>query len=622
MSWKPLQISDVLFLGPDKKPALIEFRGGINVVCGASETGKSFLVESLDFLLGAGKPLRDIPERVGYDRARLGLSTSEKNAFTLERSVEGGGILRYDGRLKEVKPEGSSPVKLKPKHSENGLDNLSGWLLSLLDLQGKRLRKNQKGETISLSFRHLAHIALIDENSITRQASPFLSGQNTTKTTEIAALKLLLTGVDDSALVDSTSSERIELKHSVRSEVLEETIFELNNEVAELESNEDELREQLGKVEEALEEAKAQLGTLQEDLDSLLRDRQSVFSMREKSKGRLREIGELLARFELLRSHYQIDIERLAAVEESGALLAYQPAKDCPLCGTPADQQHQDSDCDGNLSAVVAAASAEIGKIVRLTRELEHTVSDLEGERVELTGSVEEFDNQFRSADQRIKEVSAPSIGDQRMVFSTLVEQKEKIREQLKLFDRLKELEKVKAAPTEESSQPEAGTDKTSTTLPKSTLRSFSKRVSELLKAWHFPSETDVYFDEAAVDFVIGGKLRTSEGKGLRAITHAAASIALMEHCREFNLPHPGFVVLDSPLLAYWGPEGEADSLQGTDLKERFYEYLVEHHQDDQIIIVENEHSPKGFEDKVNSIVFTKNPNEGRYGFFPPHLGS
>jgi hypothetical protein len=621
MSWKPLQISEVIFLGPGIEAASIEFRPGVNVLCGASETGKSFLVESLDFLLGAGTPLRDIPERVGYDRVRLELTAAEGSKHTLERSTEGGGFLLFDDHVGDSTPEGSTPRTLKPKHKENDVENASGWLLSLLDLQGKRLRKNQKGQTVSLSFRNLAPLALIEESSITRQISPFLSGQYTTKTQEIAALKLLLTGVDDSSLVNSVSSDRNELKHTVKVEVLDEAIFEIKNELAELDVDEGELRDQLSKIEASLIEAEDELVTLQEDLDCLLNERQSIVEMRLKSKGRLREIDELVARFELLRSHYHIDLERLVAVQESGVMLAHRPTENCPLCGTPADQQHQVSDCDGNITAVVAAASAEIRKIQRLLTELEQTVTDLGDERESLAASILELDTNFFSVDQRIRKFSAPTVGEQRFAFSALVQKREEVQDRLKLFNRMKHLEELKSTPTDHSREPdgETGADKTSTTLPKSTLRDFSKRVSKLLEAWNFPSETDVYFDEAAVDFVIGGKLRTSEGKGLRAITHAAASIALLEHCRERNLPHPGFVVLDSPLLAYWGPEGEADSLRGSDLKERFYDYLVDHHQNDQIIIIENEHIPAEFEKHVNNIVFTKNPTEGRYGLFPPH---
>lgn len=82
------------------------------------------------------------------------------------------------------------------------------------------------------------------------------------------------------------------------------------------------------------------------------------------------------------------------------------------------------------------------------------------------------------------------------------------------------------------------------------------------------------------------------------------------------SLPHPGFVVLDSPLLAYFEPEGEEDlQLQGSDLKERFYSYLkMHHHRDSQIIIVENQHPPTSVQEGLAITVFTRNPAEGRFG--------
>ena len=105
-------------------------------------------------------------------------------------------------------------------------------------------------------------------------------------------------------------------------------------------------------------------------------------------------------------------------------------------------------------------------------------------------------------------------------------------------------------------------------------------------------------------------------GKGLRAITHAAVTLGLMEYCRERSLPHPGFVIMDSPLLAYFEPEGEDDqALQGSDLKERFYEYLIQQHgRDSQVIIIENQHPPEKFDARLSLTVFTRNPAEGRFG--------
>jgi len=144
-----------------------------------------------------------------------------------------------------------------------------------------------------------------------------------------------------------------------------------------------------------------------------------------------------------------------------------------------------------------------------------------------------------------------------------------------------------------------------------------SPTIQKILKAWDFPDADNVYFDETVKDFVINGKPRGSRGKGLRAITHAAVTLGLLEYCRKNNLPHHGFVVLDSPLLAYYEPEGDEDNLQGTDLKQKFYKYLIDVHSDNQVIIIENQHPPEIFEDKIKLTVFTKNPHEGRFGLFP-----
>jgi len=56
---------------PDKEPAEFNFTSGLNILWGSSDTGKTFLVEAIDFMLGGGEELRDIPERDGYDHILL-----------------------------------------------------------------------------------------------------------------------------------------------------------------------------------------------------------------------------------------------------------------------------------------------------------------------------------------------------------------------------------------------------------------------------------------------------------------------------------------------------------------------------------------------------------------------
>ena len=82
---------------------------------------------------------------------------------------------------------------------------------------------------------------------------------------------------------------------------------------------------------------------------------------------------------------------------------------------------------------------------------------------------------------------------------------------------------------------------------------------------------------------------------------------------------HPGFVVLDSPLTTYkegdGQPEDEADAITG-DLIYGFYRDIADNFRDYQIIIFENKEPDPSVIPMLNYQHFTKNRNNGRYGFF------
>lgn len=58
-----LRLDRIVFLGPDNEPASVQFDQRLTVVCGASDTGKSFLVEALDFGLGRSTPPARYPSK-------------------------------------------------------------------------------------------------------------------------------------------------------------------------------------------------------------------------------------------------------------------------------------------------------------------------------------------------------------------------------------------------------------------------------------------------------------------------------------------------------------------------------------------------------------------------------
>jgi hypothetical protein len=190
------------------------------------------------------------------------------------------------------------------------------------------------------------------------------------------------------------------------------------------------------------------------------------------------------------------------------------------------------------------------------------------------------------------------------------------VREALAVFRTIQDIETRRAKLNNNADDP-LGSAVSDGDLSTMVAEEFAQQVETVLKAWSFPGAERVHFDAKSRDVIIAGKARGARGKGLRAITHAAFTIGLLDYCKLKSTPHPGFVILDSPLLAYRAPEGTEDDLRGTDLDERFYDYLAGLPDDRQVIIVENVDPPAAIKAKAQVEMFSGNPHTGRYGFFP-----
>jgi hypothetical protein len=401
-----LLLKYLAYFGPDRRPAALAFSPGLNVICGASETGKSFVVESIDFMLGQQNPVRDIPERDRYDRARLVIESAGWPPLTLDRSIEGGHFRAYEEVVTDGAPT-TEPKNLRWQHSAARQDTLSFALLGRAGLTSKVVRKSTT-DTRSLSFRDLVRLCVVTEEEIQRRGSPLLSGQFTTATAEYAAFKLLLTGTDDSALVSVKETTGRRDQETGKIELLNQMIEELQVDLDEEGADEAELNAQLERLEGSIKDQNAALTGVQKALDSLLERRGAAASELRNRRARVVEIEELVGRFSLLDSHYETDLNRLKAIHESGSLFVHLEQKPCPLCGASPGDQHLDADCEGNTAAVVQAADAEMSKINRLRRELEETVVSLKTEREQVESSLAEYRTEYSAKKNSQKSLHLP----------------------------------------------------------------------------------------------------------------------------------------------------------------------------------------------------------------------
>ncbi len=197
-------LHELAFTGPDRETARLSFEARPNFIYGASNTGKSFSLSAIDFMLGAGSGiLPDIEEAAGYDTAWLALTLPSCRTITLSRARAGGDFNVWDGLGAGVDPHARTLV-LGGTHSAKNPNSLSHFLLSEVGLAGRRIATNKSGNTENFTFRDLAPFVLLDETSIQAPRSPVTSGQRDDPR-EQSAFRLLISGEDDSAIVAKLS---------------------------------------------------------------------------------------------------------------------------------------------------------------------------------------------------------------------------------------------------------------------------------------------------------------------------------------------------------------------------------------------------------------------------------
>ena len=229
-----IQITGLIIEGPGRTAAEVYFESGLSVVWGASDTGKSFIVQCIDFMLGGSRPPKQIPEAAGYTSARIGLRLKQDDSsWVVERALAGGHFHYWPGMIGGPKP--STPKVLKAKHSGIAEDTLSHFLLAASGLAGRRvLQSKVTGRTRTLSFRDLATWVLVSEETIISESSPVLSGQYTTRTAEEAVFRTLLTGIDDSSVAGIETLASASLSVATRAAVVEQLLVSLYRQGEEL----------------------------------------------------------------------------------------------------------------------------------------------------------------------------------------------------------------------------------------------------------------------------------------------------------------------------------------------------------------------------------------------------
>lgn len=618
---KRIRIDGLGFTGPERKPTFLSFHDGVNIIWGASNSGKSFVRKSIDYVLGGDKPTLP-PEGTGYDNYVLWLTLPGSRRVSLRCSALGGDIYKADGHVLEFGPSSHGFESLSRRHVASS--NISRFLLSEVGFRESQLLKNERAEKSPFSLRLLMRYLLVDETRMIDEKSILLAHNTTVTSEDKGLIKFLLTGVDGSSIEQVRSSDELRAARDGKIELLSQMADELRRVVDDTVDAE-QVRSSLALAEAESEDLQSTLSDRQEGLDMLsstIRDHDDEI---HRLGSRVAELRIMIVRFEELGSIYKSDIERLQGLEEGGFLLQRFAGVNCPLCGAaPGDQTH-----DHGLAHVEdqrRAVAAEIAKIGAEARDLDAAINSARNELAATQALLKKVtDIRSRVIDERDKartlELSA------RQIFIAANERIKKLEADLEVRHNLEQLEaRIDRLRTESvRSRPRADGIDVNLDLTQDEAHRLSKAIQKVLAAWNYPGGEALHFAKDDYDIVIDGKRRRDNGAGVRALLHAAFKVGVLVYCLENRRPHPGFVILDSPLLAYrpaeemsrYGAlEEDEIALRRADVAQHFYRHLQSLSDDAQFIVIENHKSDQEVVAPYPNYQFTRNPNIGRAGLF------
>jgi hypothetical protein len=603
-------IAEIRFRGKGVEDAVVTFAPGLCVVAGPSNTGKSLIRAAINFVFGSRDPMKTVKEGAAYQTILVEVRTSEGAPVTFERAWQGGDIKQYHAVANNVAASTPSTV-LSAQHSAERQDNISFVLLALAGFTGIKLRKKQTGDLRNLSFRDFVEYVLISEERIITELSPIHTGSFIDKTFETSLFRALLTGKDDANIIAVPSVKDEKTRIAGQEEMIERIKADVLSRIPKDGRTEEDLLQMAATIDAHSTEQSRLLQNYRTDLTNLEQQRRELEQDHQRTLARFTQVDANIRRFDLLNRQYDSDLKRLQSTVEAGKLFADYQERPCPICGADPQHHRQHGITPEQLDDFTAACRAEAEKIQARQADLSGTIAQLNTEHVELRTGLDEIGRQRTETAQAFKRILGPSITTIDGDLSDLSERRAVIAARLSLYEQLRRLDEIEQSP---ELTPQVKKEKRFAVLPPSAYDEFATTVQELLRTWSFPELGRVVYDTATEDIVISGKARKDNGKGYRAITYAAFMIGLLLEIRRKHLSHPGFVLLDSPLVTYREP----DEHMGEGVKFAFYRKLAAGLGAAQVIILENEEPPEEIKQSISFTGFTKNQTAGRYGLFPP----
>lgn len=585
-------IEKIIVTGSGKTDSIIELSNGVNIIYGPSNTGKTYIVKCIDYMFGSEREPIDIS--TGYQYIKIIVRT-QCGTITMSRKI-GENKIEVSSNDNNV-PSGKYATKASRTNYDKTINSVWLSLIGINDLHLVISNENYKKQI--LSWRTFSHMFMLTETKIISEYSAILSGRDTSNTAVIASLIFLLSGQDFAETETKDAKEIKEAKKNAVKAYINKELFRLSERNQELLAQSKENPNIDIAVE--IEKIMAEISTNEKRINSSIEENQKILAQLYEKNENLSECNVLLNRYDELTTQYDADLKRLNFIVDGEANLNASFSTHCPFCdGEVVVKKNQN---------YIDAAKSDYKKIKLQAKDLESASKELRSEKLSLEQEIGTLMAKKKSIEKLIEKELKPQVFNLKEKLSTYKDAIECQKE----IDILKKLSEQKTADMIENDTDEESElkFKVKEHLDYSFINELSNGIKSFLENCNYDNLLSVIFDKADMDIVINGKKKSSNGKGYNAYFNSVVAIVLSRYMENKAKYSPDFLVLDSPILSLKEKETKKPS---ETMRNTLFENIVDNQKGIQTIVIENEIPEINYKD-ANIIHFTKEKNNGRYGF-------
>ncbi|MDO5596981.1 MAG: AAA family ATPase [Acidaminococcus sp.] len=582
-------IKKLWFTGPEIEDSPIEFINGLNIIHGANDTGKSWILDSFDFMCGMDYDNFVIDKSTGCDTVHMEVVTGH-GTVTMSRQL---GSTKINVESTDSRIETHQYTAGKSKYWINSV-----WMKIFGIDDSIKVIKNENASRQSLTFRSFLNLICVSLESINRRQSIFTtSGGPFSRTAMKSTLLYFLNEEEFKEYKEVTGTKDKNKEKKIRALVKNENLeylSELKQAIKQEELSPEQVKEKIShlmsKINDAqvrLSEATAKRRKLSDESVDINEELKSAYLMKK--------------RYQILREQYHSDIKRITFIIDGEEKLATVKAPEhCPFCGAEMKLKKQPE--------YAAAAQAELQRILPQLKDVVDAEKDIDQEIEEHKKRLQQCQEESDQLAQLINQDLQPAIQElQRQI--VLLQESVDSASQKNIIEKI---EKHLTAPVKsEDSDENQAVFKPQDNFTEEFVSDFNDLLKKILKDVNFDKFSNCYFDFDSDDFdiVVNGKQKKKYGGGYKAFLNAVVAISLHQYLSEKGKHNLGILLIDSPILSL--KEGGNDT--SNEMRIGLFKYLVKHQDFGQVIIVENRIPDIDYDGAMQEM-FTHKETDGRYG--------